>query len=161
MRNKVKTSIFIFLAFAVFNSPVYAVVTAEGFSKGTVGVGLNYPGIGARYFFLDSWAVEARGQFEKDIWVAGARLSRYFRPVTRILPYLGVEVDYVSFKSSLTKGSGYAFEALAGGEYFVWQQQVSVQLDFGPAYLALADKNYDVDVSGIEFIVNFGINYYF
>ena len=161
MRNKVKTLIFIIFLLTVFNGSAHAVVTEGGFAEGTVGVGFNYPGIGVRYFFLDSWAVEARGQFEKDIWIAGVRLSRYFRPVTRILPYLGIEVNYVSFKSSLTTGTGYAFEVLAGGEYFVWQQQVSVQLDFGPAYLALADRNYDVDVSGIEFIVNFGINYYF
>lgn len=72
-----------------------------------------------------------------------------------------MEADYVSFKGDLSDGTGYAAEALVGGEYFVWPPRVSVQLDFGPAYLGLKDKNYSVDVSGIEFIVNFGINYYF
>lgn len=161
MRNKVKVLVVFICACMVFNSPARGAVTEEGFSKGTFGVGLNYPGIGARYFFLDRYAAEVRGQFATDIFVAGVRVSRYFRPVSQILPYVGMEMDYVSFEGSLSEGTGYALEVLAGGEYFVWREQGSVQLDFGPAYLALADEDFDVDVSGIEFVVNFGINYYF
>ena len=130
-------------------------------AKGRMSAGLNYPGIGVRYFFIDSYAGELRCQFEKDILVMGMRACRYFRRISEVLPYAGLEADFVNFKGSHSKGTGLAVAVLAGGEYFVWEEKTSVQLDCGTAYLALADNDYDLNVSGIEFVVNFGVNYYF
>ncbi len=161
MRSKAKVLALFILAYAALNGPVSGAVTDGGFAQGTLGVGLNIPGFGLRYFFSEHYSGEVRGQFEKDIFVAGLRVSRYFGPVTQVLPYVGVEADYVSFKGDISRGSGYALEVLGGGEYFVWQKQVSIQLDFGPALIGLSDNDNDVSGRGIEFVVNFGINYYF
>ena len=133
----------------------------ERIARGKLGIGFNYPGVGLRYFLLDRYALEARGQFADAVLVTGLRASRYFSPLTQVLPYVGVGVDYVGFTSDYTKGIGYVAEAFVGGEYFVWPKHVSVQFDFGPAWLGLKDRNYGLKVSGIEFIVNFGITYYF
>ena len=154
-------SVFLILACAALNSPVYGDVTDGGFSQGTFGVGLNFPGLGLRYFFSDHYSGEIRGQFEKDVFVVGPRVSRHFAPVTQVLPYVGVEADFVSFKGDISRGTGYALAVFAGGEYFIWPKQVTVQLDFGPALIGLSDNDYDVSVSRVEFVVNFGINYYF
>jgi len=151
---------FIILAFAASNGPAYGDVADGGIAKGRIGVGLNYPGIGVKYFFTDRFSLEARGYYEKDIFLAGPRLSRYFGPITGVFPYIGVEADYVNFKGEVSEGSGIFGEVLIGGEYFFWKK-TSVQFDFGPAYIFLKDKNYSVSVGGIEYVVNFGLNYYF
>jgi hypothetical protein len=41
------------------------------------------------------------------------------------------------------------------------RRRFSVQFDFGPAWIHLKDSSYDISQSGIEYVVNFGLNYYF
>ena len=149
------------VAVVAWSNPLWGATVDKRIARGRLGFGFNYPGVGLRYFLLDRYALEARGQFADAVLVTGLRASRYFSPLTQVLPYFGVEVDYVGFTSEYTKGIGYVAEAFVGGEYFVWPKHVSVQFDFGPAWLGLKDRNYDLTVSGIEFIVNFGITYYF
>lgn len=149
----------VFLAsFTTFPSTVGADVD-ERICRGRFALGLNYPGIGLKYFLFNRYALEPRSQFETGVFVPGARICRYFNPISGVLPYLGVEGAYASYKSEESKGVGYAGVVLAGGEYYVGQK-FSFQFDFGPAYIMLADKEYEVDVSGIEYVINFGINYY-
>jgi len=138
-----------------------AAANADEFLKrGKLGIDLNYPGGGIRYFLADRYAVEARGQFEKETLTAGLRGYRYFGLQTGIYPYVGLEADYILFKDKAANVGGYAGQIFAGGEYFVWRN-VSVQFDFGPAYIYLADNAYQFSVSGFEYVINFGINYYF
>jgi hypothetical protein len=132
---------------------------AVGIGRGQFGVGLNTPGIGARYFIVNDLSLEARGQLEKGVTVVGMRACKYIT-AGAVLPYAGIEGDYVSFKGDLSSGSGFGGEVLLGLEYFV-ARRFSVQFDFGPAYLALKENKYSLSASGIEFIVNFGVNYYF
>ena len=40
-------------------------------------------------------------------------------------------------------------------------KKLSLQIDFGPAFIFLKDKDTSVSVSGGEYVINFGINYYF
>lgn len=128
--------------------------------KGDFGLGLNYPGVGARYFLTNRYSLEAKAQVAADISVFGLRGYRYFSPTSGIVPLAGIELDYLSFKGSRSKGSGFAAEVFVGGERFV-SKKVSVQLDLGPAYISLSDDATSTAVSGLEYVVNFGINYYF
>jgi hypothetical protein len=134
-------------------------VSAE-VAKGDLGISLNYPGIGTRYFFSDKISGEIKAQIEKDIFVGGVRGYYYLSPKSQFLLFFGLEGDFTSFKGKESKGNGFAGEVFAGGEYF-FARQFSFQFDFGPALISLKDDDTSVSVSGLEYVVNFGINYYF
>lgn len=156
MKNRLmkKTTLAVFLLL-VSSIPAYGEI-----SKGKFATELNFPGVGVRYFLTDKFCVEGRGQFDKDIVVAGMRFYRYFNTDAKYLFFAGLEGDYISFKGEESEGSGIAGELLIGGEYF-FARKFSFQMDFGPAYIYLKDKESSVSVGGIEYVVNFGINYYF
>ena len=151
------------LAGVVFLSLVASVADADvdgRIGRGRFAIGLNSPGVGLRYFLLNRYCLEIRSQFEPGVLVPGARICRYSGPLAGIFPYFGVEGAYAQYKGDEATGVGYAGAAFLGGEYYVFKR-ISVQIDFGPGYVSLDDKEYDVDVSGIEFVVNAGLNYYF
>jgi len=129
-------------------------------AKGKFGVGLNYPGLGVRYFLSDKISVELKSQIEKDIFIGGLRGYYYFKPDSKLALFTGLEGDYVSFKGDDSKGTGIAGEVFVGGEYF-FAKSLSFQLDLGPALVSIKDDDTSESVTGLEYVVNFGINYYF
>ena len=130
-------------------------------AKKDIAVGVNFPGLGARYFLSDKISLELKGQIETDIFVSGLRGYYYFSPAAKYLLFAGLEGDFVSFKGDDSKGTGIAGEVFVGSEYF-FAKCLSVQLDLGPAFVSLEDtKDTSESVSGLEYVVNFGINYYF
>jgi hypothetical protein len=149
----------VFMAGLVLFTAIPAGATAE-IKKGTLGVSLNYPGVGARYFLANDLCVEARSQIEQDVFFAGGRVCRYFSPVTGVFPYGGAEAGYASYKGDSAVAGGYAISIFVGGEYFMWPK-VSAQFDFGPAYVGLKDDDMSLSVGGIEYVMNFGFTYYF
>ncbi|MEW6557574.1 MAG: hypothetical protein AB1349_09500 [Elusimicrobiota bacterium] len=131
-----------------------------GVAKSDFGIGVNYPGIGMRYFLSDKICLEGKGQIEKDIFVGGLRGYYYFSPQAKYLLFAGLEGDFVSFKGDDSEGTGFAGELFVGSEYF-FVKCLSVQLDLGPALVSLKDDDTSESVNGLEYVVNFGINYYF
>jgi len=140
---------------------LYLPVSAEA-AKGDLSVGLNYPGLGVKYSISNKIALEVKGQSAMDITVIGLRGNYFFKPEgdKKLKFFTGLEADFISFKGEVSKGSGIAAEVFAGGEYFV-NKKLAIQLDLGPAFISLTDSDYSESVSGIEYVVNFGINYYF
>lgn len=124
------------------------------------GVGLNYPGAGIKYLFNDKLSLELRGQFAEDIVIGGLRGNYYFNPESNAVLFMGIESDYVSFKGEESKGHGFAEELYLGMEFFLLSH-FSLQVDFGPAFIILKDKESSLSVRGIEYVVNFGLNWYF
>lgn len=144
------------------------------------GVGIIYPGAGVRYLLNDRWTMEGRAQIETGTYVGGVRVYRYFNDGSRVRLFgtsrktslsddqtlhrfkffAGAETDYVQFKGADSKGAGYAMAAFLGGEYF-FRDQWSFQTDFGPAYVSLKDAGDSLSVSGIDYLINFGVNFYF
>ena len=145
---------------AFLNVPAHGQLSNNDIGKGTFAAGLNYPGLGFKYFLSDDYALEARGQGQDGDDVAGFRGYRYFRPDSRVFLFVGLEADYVRFRGAVGRGSGYGGEVFGGAEYIV-AARVSVQADFGPAYVSLRDSATSVSADGIEYIMNVGINYYF
>ena len=142
----------------VVSSDVFA--ADSSIDRGAVAVGFNYPGLGIRCFPFDKYAVELRGQYETGAFSAGGRFCGYFGPITHVFPYAGLEVDYASLRGKVAKGRGVVVELLVGGEVFLLRR-ISFQFDFGPSYIHLKDANTSISVGGLEYIVNFGLNYYF
>lgn len=92
--------------------------------------------------------------------VGGLRGYYYFSPQAKYLLFVGLKGDFVTFKGEDSKGTGFAGELFVGGEYF-FVKSFSFQLDLGPALISLEDtKDTTESVSGLEYVVNFGINYY-
>lgn len=130
-------------------------------AKGDFGIGVNYPGIGARYFLTDKIPAELRMQFGSGITVIGARGYYYFnRDISKVLIFTGSGLHFVSFKGEESDGTGFIVELYGGGEYF-FNKNFSILLDLGPAIISLQDKDYSASASGVEFVVNIGFNYYF
>lgn len=133
-------------------------------AQGTFGVGLNYPGLGARYFFTDKFAMEAKLQFGDNIVVGGGRF--YFYPSVPVSSgktlnfFWGGELDYLSFKGEVSKGSGFALGAFGGLETFLLNR-LSLQIDIGPAYIRVSDSATSLSSGGLQFVINSGVNYYF
>jgi len=150
--------------------------SASPVHKHRLNIDLNYPGVGVRYFFFDRTAVELRGQYiyqniddagpslpsKKWASVLGVRVYHYTASSSRTLrPYLCLEADYIpSFRSSFSRGDGYAGGAFGGVEYFIGRG-FTVQTDVGAAYIQLRDKATSIKSGGVEYIMNFGINVYF
>lgn len=154
MKNALKTALLMFFLFLPWST-----ITGEELMPHW-GVALNYPGAGIKYLFNDQLSLEVRGQFAEDIVVGGLRGNYYFNPGNKTVLFMGVESDYVSFKGTESKGNGFAEELYLGMEFFL-ARYFSLQVDFGPAFIVLKDKDSALSVSGIEYVVNFGINWYF
>lgn len=134
-------------------------VFADDLSK-KWGVGINYPGLSVKYGINAESVIEIKTQFGEDIFVIGPRYYRNFNSKDRAVIAVGGEVDYVTFKGEFSEGSGWVIGAFVGGEYFA-NHNYGISLDIGPAYISIKDKDTSLDESGIDFILNLGLTYYF
>ncbi|MBI5745041.1 MAG: hypothetical protein HY952_10895 [Elusimicrobia bacterium] len=135
---------------------------AGGPVKGTLNLNLNYPGAAFRCFVADGKALELLGQFQKDVSVGGLRYYAYPASLRQgaLFPYFAFEADYADFKGSYSSGYGLGGGAFAGAEYFIGRR-LSVQTDLGALYLSVNDRDTSISESGLEFILNLGVNIYF
>ncbi|MDD5131036.1 MAG: hypothetical protein PHH44_00045 [bacterium] len=154
MKQILKTAVLLFFLLLPFSALADEAVMPRW------GVGLNYPGAGIKYLFNDKLSLELRGQFVDNIVVGGLRGNYYFNPESNAVLFMGIESDYVSFKGEESKGHGFAGELYLGIEFFLLSS-FSLQADFGPAFITLTDQDSDLSVNGIEYVVNFGVNWYF
>lgn len=122
-------------------------------------LGLNYPGVSFKYPLGAFYAAEFKAQSAGGVTLAGVRFYRFFAPSGGVIPLLGLEADYLSYKGSDSKGSGMALGLAAGGETFL-SKNLSLQLDFGPALIMVKDGGTGLSASGLEYVVNLGVNLY-
>lgn len=135
-----------------------ALVNADNI-KGRLGMGLNYPGVSLRYGLSNKFALELKGQFGSGVTVLGPRAYYYFITESKVCLFAGAEFDYVSFKGDVSSGDGMVIEPFLGGDYFI-SKYLALGLDFGPAFIALSDKDTEESVSGMEFVANINITLY-
>jgi len=131
-------------------------------TKGAYNLSINYPGAALRYFVADGKGLELLAQSQSGVLVGGLRYYRYparLRGVS-LNPYWAVEGDYLSFKGDVSKGKGWGCGLYAGAEYRLGRR-LAVQTEFGAMHVSLTDKSTDLSESGLEFLINLGINFYF
>jgi hypothetical protein len=148
--------IFFLIVLIIISAPLL-----YSFEKEKLAVGLNHSGLGVRYFYKENVCWEVKAQSGENINIFGGRLIKYLdmkKPKWQFLK--GFELDLILFEGSVSRGNGVAGEIFAGGEYF-FEDKYSLNLDFGPAVIMLSDTNYSISQYGFEFVVNFGIYYYF
>ena len=142
------------------------------------GLGLTYLGGSLRYGFLKSWTAEFHFYYDKatadngDVTanVVGARVYRFFKAGQKLQPYAGLEGDYVSAKlkdggsyggGSLDySASGSALGGFGGVEYY-FLKRLSISLDAGPYFVSLKEKQTSLKDSGVDFVINTSVNFYF
>lgn len=124
------------------------------------GIGLNYPGLGLKYKINSKNTIEIRTQVGKDILAMGPRYYHNLSIQDKLTLFFGGEIDCLSFKGRVSKGSGIAFLPFIGGEYLT-TPDLGVSLDIGPAYVSLKDKDTAEREKGIDFVLNIGLTYYF
>jgi len=149
---------------------VVAAVVSGSYAQGAMsdscgsryGLGVNYPGLALRYGVSDEFALEARGQMsldnpDIDASAYGGRLYYFFGDYGRIFPYITAEGDAGRYDDGKIQASGYGVGVFIGFEYFL-HERISVQADFGPAYVSMSGKA--VSVSDAHFVTNLGITFY-
>jgi len=126
----------------------------------TIGIGSGYPYFSLKYGLSPRWSFELRGAFGSGISVYGARLYHNLNPEKRTVIYFGGEVDYVGFDVDEVAGNGFIGLVFVGGEHFI-TKKLTLNLDIGPVYTNLMDTDSDISVSGMDWVVNIGVNFYF
>lgn len=136
-------------------------VNATDLSK-RLGIGLGYPYLSLKYGFSSRFTGELRGAFDEGIGVYSVRGYYNFLVDERILGFAGADLGYITFDTEELKGTGTLIMPFVGGEYFL-TEQLSVGVDIGPAFISLGSMvlGKDFSISGIEWVSNLGINYYF
>lgn len=132
-----------------------------------LGLGLGWPYLSLKYGIVLNFSIEARGASAEGITAWGPRLYYNFNPLEQCVIFTGLGVDFVNFvvpadskdKKDVT-GSGYTASAFVGGEYFI-SDNFTISADIGPTYIDLTEREFDLNVGGIEFVANLGINFYF
>lgn len=136
------------------------------------GVGVNYVGGQARYFFKPKWAGELRyqtatvggGAIYTTSQVIGLRGYRFFETGTSYRFYLGGEFAAVNSSEKqegiFYKAGGTAFGAFGGGEYF-FSRRWAVSLDAGPYMFSIKERLFGGRDASFDFIANGCVNYYF
>ena len=127
-------------------------------------LGINYPGIQIGYLSGNGKiALDVRGEKGNDIWTIGPRISFYSSEWEKgIIPFFAIEGDYISFKGSVSEGSGFAFQPMVGIERISnIGINIGIEITAGGAYLSLKDKSTGFKESGIEPVIGMGLNLYF
>jgi hypothetical protein len=141
-------------------SSIQPSVLEEKGLAGVMGVNLNYPGLGLRIGVSRRLLLELRTQRGNNVSAYGLRGYYYFNPKRdKLSLFAGVEADIISFKGEVSEGNGFAVIGFLGGEYFL-SKKFSLQLDFGPAYYSITDKGSNLSESGLDYLVNVGLNFY-
>ncbi|MFB6345078.1 MAG: hypothetical protein ABEK50_04800 [bacterium] len=115
-------------------------------------VGLYYPGLTLGYQG-NGYSLELRGSSQDDIQLVGARYSKYVYPYQGGNLYLGLDGYHV-------EGNGYMVGGVGGLQTYLGNS-LSFTIDGGPYHIKLNDDISGVQSSGIQFVVNTGINIHF
>jgi len=143
-----------FLIFIIF------IMSESGINlnAGEFGITGGYPYLGLKYNFSDKISAEARYATGSGVNVYSGRFYWNFIRYDKLSLFTGPEFGYVNFNTYDMKGTGYETGVMLGGEYFI-TPGFSFMIDFTPTIIGLKSDNYKV--SGVEFVFNLGLNFYF
>ncbi len=126
--------------------------------EGETAISLGYPYVGVKHNLSRSVSLEGRYAAGSGINVFAGRVYWNSAGRGRDILFTGLELGGISFNTYDIKGSGFEGGIFGGLEHFI-SDRISLLGDFYPVFIAL--KSDDYRGSGIEFVVNFGFNFYF
>jgi len=127
--------------------------------KGRFGIGLNWPGIQARYGITNSILAEFKTQFASNNTIIGGRGYYLFKEIpgnVSIIPCAGIEFSWVI--SQYLKYGGYCTGGFGGVEVMA-TKNIGIGIDAGLYYVSLTSTLGAYPDWGIIF--NGGLTYYF
>jgi len=146
--------------------PLVSVARANDLT-GRLGIGLGWSYLSLKYGIMPNFALEVRYASSEGITAWGPRGYYNFDPYDCCSFFTGLGMDFVNFvipadndDEKEVSGSGYTASAFVGREYFI-NDNFTLNADIGPVYIDLTEGEFDLDVDGIEFVANLGINFYF
>jgi len=157
---------FLFLAVTLLgSSPLLATDTKPEIAaidtpvtQGTWALGLIYPGVALKYNGQNH-AWELRTQAGSGVLAAGPRYYRYITS-SGVRMFWGLEADFISFKDTESKGTGFAGGGFVGGEIPLGGK-LGLAMDFGPMYINLAETKYSQSAANLEYVLNMAIYWHF
>ncbi|MFH1415928.1 MAG: hypothetical protein ABIH89_07585 [Elusimicrobiota bacterium] len=142
-------------------------------------IGAGYPYLALAYTIDSRYSAQIRVAGDENIQAYGARCcynfvkrresgydwirntiyskSYSFIPDT-LLPFTGIEIDYVNFDEDDISGNGIVIYAFTGAEYSI-SRSLSISFDIGPAFIGLTEHEFSVTSGGLEWI--FDVTLYF
>ncbi len=142
----------------IFTRLIILLLMAQGAFAGELGLSLGWPYAGLKYNLSDKISVEGRYAAETGVSVVAGRTYWTFSRREKLNLFAGAEYGVVKFNTTDLKGTGYEAGGFIGTEYFIFRN-CSVLMDFYPAFIGLKSDNYSI--SGLEWVTNVGLNYYF
>ena len=127
------------------------------------GLSFGFPYLGVKYGNSQEITSEFRINFDGGVGIIGGREYYNFLNKEKYIIYSGLEAGYIFFYNvEDLKGNGFLGLLFVGGEYFLLKN-ISLGADFGPSYIYLSSKisSQRVTNSGLEWIINISVNYYF
>jgi len=127
--------------------------------KGRFGIGLNWPGVQARYGITNSILAEFKTQFASNNTTIGGRGYYLFKEIpgnVSIIPCAGIEFSWVI--SQYLKYGGYLAGGFGGVEVMA-TKNIGIGIDAGLYYVSLTSTLGAYPDWGIIF--NGGLTYYF
>ncbi|MEN3013523.1 MAG: hypothetical protein ABDH23_02770 [Endomicrobiia bacterium] len=123
-----------------------------------VAVGIGWPYIAAKYNFSKKFSTEIKFASLENINVYALRGYFNFYTYKNLRSFSGIDTGYTTFDTSGFKGSGFIGGIFVGGEYFI-TKRLSFCCDIASTFINLKSDN--LKASGIEFIANFAIYWWF
>jgi hypothetical protein len=122
--------------------------------RGVINLGYPYIGLGYNY---GNWLYGIRGAFGNGISVYAFRISIFENSNKKTLPYIGLELGGISFDTYSLEGNGVESGIFFGLEHYI-SKNISFSSEFYPVFITV--KSGDYRVNRLEFVLNFGFNFY-
>jgi TolB-like protein len=125
-------------------------------------IGLGYPYVSLLWNVSNKFGIEPRFATDfEEIYIAGSRFNITFAKFGNISAYYGVGLDYLMFApdEDYISVAGIMAGGYIGGVYKI-NKLLGLNMDIGPYYISILENNYGVNVTGLDFILNMGLQLY-
>lgn len=128
--------------------------------RGGASLGILSSGVAAQVVAFPRVSLGIHYQKQRGVAVYGLRQRYHLNPdAPRTNFFVGLEENRVTFDIDGVKGRGWTGGAFLGLDYFV-ARRWSLEMDAGPAFIALEDGDSAVTNEGLDFVANVGLNWH-
>ncbi len=153
---KIRKTIMLIALTIIFYKPGYSQDTA-----GRMGLGLGVNTLHIKYGLSQKWAIASSIACGEKIWIMGGRLLYSCKDLKRTTIYSGIEICAINFQDvEELSGRGLMFGVPVGVESFLLSK-FSLSTEIGPYVITLTPNNFDLYHTGIEWIWNIYLNFWF
>lgn len=125
----------------------------------SVSVGMN--SLHIKYGVSSKWDIASCAAYGERIWMMGGRLVYTAKNLDTVRIYSGLEAGWINYQDvEQVSGYGYMVGLPVGTECFL-SSKFALATEISPAMISLSVNNFDITHTGISWIWNVYVNYYF